>query len=71
MMWMIKGAACTINWAYHTIVTDNVLIPARVDPVAFYLLVSIASFFVFVMQGGDLIIGIPFMVGSFFLAYAV
>ena len=57
--------------AYHTIIIDNVLIPARVNSVVFYLLVSIASFFVFVMQGGDLIIGIPFIVGSLFLAYTV
>ena len=68
---MIKGAAFSMKCAYHTIITYNVLFPARVESVVFYLLVSIASFFVFVMQGGDLIIGIPFMVGSFFLAYTV
>ena len=35
MMWMIKGAACTMNWAYHTIITDNVLFPAGVNSVVF------------------------------------
>ena len=63
---MIKGAASGV--AYHTIITDNVLFPAGVN---YVILVSIASFFVFVMQGGDLIIGIPFMVGPLFLAYTV
>ena len=53
---------------YHTIITDSVLLPAGFNSV---ILVSIVSFIVFVMQGGDLIIGIPFMVGSFFLAYTV
>ena len=54
--------------AYHTIITDSVLFPAGVNSV---MLVSIVSFIVFVVQGGDLIIGIPFRVGSFFLAYTV
>ena len=52
--------------AYHTIIIDNVLIPARVNPVVFCLLVSIASFFVFIIQGGELIISVAFMVGSLF-----
>ena len=73
MKWMIKGAASGMKWAYHTIVTDNVLFPAGVNSVMFYLLwtcapivVSIGSFFVFVMHGGELIISVPFMVGSLF-----
>ena len=54
--------------AYHTIITYNIIFPAGVNSV---ILVSIVSFIVFVMQGGDLIIGIPFMVGSLILAYTV
>ena len=53
---------------YHTIITDSVLFPAGVNSV---MLVSIVSFIVFVVQGGDLITGIPFMVGSLFLTYTV
>ena len=70
MKWMIKGAASGMKW---TIVTDNVLFLAGVNSVMFYLLwtcapivVSIGSFFVFVMHGGELIISVPFMVGSLF-----
>ena len=66
--WMIMGAASSIEWAYHTIITYNVLFPAGVSSV---ILVSIVSFIVFDMQGGDLIIGISFMVGPLFLAYTV
>ena len=47
--------------------------PARVNSVMFYLLwtcapilVSIVSFFVFVMQGGKLTISVAFTVGSLF-----
>ena len=58
MKWMIKGAASSMEWAYHTIITDNVLFPAGVNSVMFYLLwagvlVSIVSFFVFVIQGAS------------------
>ena len=66
-----QGATCSMKGAYRAIITDNILFPARVNSVVFYLFMSIASFFVFVMQGGDLIIGIPFVVGSLFPAYTV
>ena len=71
MKWMINSAASSMDWAYHTIITDNVLLSVRVSPVMFYLLwtgvlVSIVSFFVFVMQGCQLAISVPFMVGSLF-----
>ena len=68
MKWMIKGVVSGMEWAYHTIITENVLFPAGVNSV---ILVSIVLFIVFVMQGGDLIIGIPFMVGPLFLACTV
>ena len=38
MKWMIKGAASSMECAYHTIVTDHVLSPARVNFILFYLL---------------------------------
>ena len=68
---MIKGAAFSMTGAYRAIITDKFLLPARVNSVVFYLLVFVASFFVFIVQGGDLIIGIPKKVGSLFLAYTV
>ena len=76
MMWMIKGAASSMECAYHTIVTDNVLFPARVNSVMFYLLwtgvlVSIVSFFVFVIQGGELTVSVALIVGSLFFTYTV
>ena len=78
MKWMIKGAASSMECAYHTIITDNVHFPAGVNSVIFYLLwmcapnlVSIGSFFVFVMQGGVLTLSVTLMVGSLFFAYTV
>ena len=68
MKWMIKGAASSMEWADHTIITYNVPFPAGVNSA---ILVSIVLFIVVVMQEGDLIIGIPVMVGSLFLAYTV
>ena len=68
MKWMIMGAASSIEWAYHTIIIYNVLFSAGANSV---ILVSIVLFIVSVMQEGDLIIGIPFVVGSLFLAYTV
>ena len=32
---MIMGAASSMEWAYHTIIADNVLLPARVNSVVF------------------------------------
>ena len=60
-----------MEWAYHTIVADNVLFPALVNSIMFYLLwtgvlVSIVSFFVFVNQGGELTVSVALMVGSLF-----
>jgi hypothetical protein len=64
--------------AYHTIITDDVLFPARVNSVMFYLLwtcapilVSIVSFFVFVMQGGELTVSVAFTVGLSLFTYTV
>ena len=73
MEWVIKGAASGVEWAYHTIIIGNALFPARVNPVMFYLLwtyalilVSMVSFFVFVMQGSELIVSVPFIVRALF-----
>ena len=76
MMWMIEGAASSMECAYHTIVTDHVLFPARVNSVMFNLLktgvlVSIVSSFVFVVQGGELTVSVALTVGSLFFAYTV
>ena len=76
MKWMINGAASSMKCAYHTIVSDHVLSPARVNFILFYLLwtcapivVSIGSFFVFVMQGGELTLSVTLMVNSVFFAH--
>ena len=63
---------------YHTIIADNVLIPARVNPTIFYLLwtcapnlVSLVSFLIFVMQGSQLTIKVTLTVGTLIFTYTV
>ena len=67
MQWMVRGAACGMKWP---IITDSILFLAHINSIMFYLLwtcapilVSIVSFFMFVMQGGELMISVAFMVG--------
>ena len=72
MQWMIKGADSSMKW--FIILSSLIMFsfpPARINSVMFYLLwtcapilVSIVSFFVFVMQGGELTISVAFTVGS-------
>ena len=76
MKWMIMGAASSMEWACQPIITDNVLFSAGVNSILFYLLwtgvlVSIVSFFVFVIQGGELTVSVALMVGSLFFACTV
>ena len=71
MQWMVKGADSGLSLLSSLVMFS--LPPARINSVMFYLLwtcapilVSIVSFFVFVMQGGELTISVAFTVGFVF-----
>lgn len=67
MGWMVKGLSVPSDFSFEALLTDPS--SARINNVMFYLLwtcapilISIISFFTFVMQGNQLTISVAFTV---------